>query len=160
CSILSWSDDEGASWTTDPVACGLPVDDHEKLAVGDASLPLPTFGGTIYYEHSGLADLVGAPMGVWVSRSVDGGLTWTASLAMSRATGTQDLIGGPLAADRAGNVYVPAYLAHPGVIEDGGLAVAVSNDHGATFTTHVVAQARRVEDTDPGLAIDAAGNAF
>lgn len=34
CTILSWSDDNGATWATNPAACGGGVTDHQKVAVG------------------------------------------------------------------------------------------------------------------------------
>lgn len=160
CSVLSWSDDKGGTWTMNPMACGLPLDDHQKLAVGSAALPSPLFDGTVYYSFSSIGDLVGGKGGVWVSRSLDGGLTWTSALAMSRAFGVQDLVGGPVVADRLGNVYLPAYLTRVNHLEDGGFGIAVSNDHGLTFEAREVGRGRRIEDVDPGVAIDTEGNAY
>jgi hypothetical protein len=63
--------------------------------------------------------------------------------------------GGPIVADRDGNVYVPMYLS------DGGFGVAVSNDHGVTWNAVVAGDHSAAgEGIDPGLAIDTAGNAY
>lgn len=149
CSYLSWSDDKGGNWITNPAACGTPGNDHQKLAVGSHLLPSPVYAGIVYYSYASFGE------GIWVSRSLDGGVTWTSAPAMSEAFGFEYRTGGPIAADRGGNVYVPAYL------DGGGFAVAVSNDHGATFrAVRAGDRSAGLEGIDPGLALDAQGNAY
>lgn len=46
CSYLSYSDDKGKTWTTDPIACGRPVNDHQTLFAGP-----PVHSPTVGYEN-------------------------------------------------------------------------------------------------------------
>lgn len=72
CTILTWSDDDGATWTNNPSACGSGATDHQKIAVGKrVSLPDPgLYPNLIYVCANGLSH---TDCGV----SNDGGLTFT-----------------------------------------------------------------------------------
>lgn len=156
CSYLSWSDNEGASWVTNPAACGEPADDHQKLCVGAHPVPgNPVFDGTVYYTFNSFALLVDGAGHITASRSLDGGATWQPSVAMSETLDFPYRTGGPCAADRDGNVYIGAYL------QDGGFAVAASNDHGVLWNAvRAGTDSGAGQGIDPGVAIDAAGNAY
>lgn len=73
CTLLSWSDDLGESWTTNPVACGGGATDHQKIAVGDRTeLTDPTgelYPNVVYVCANGLTHTPCAP-------SLDGGRTF------------------------------------------------------------------------------------
>lgn len=150
CSILAWSGDGGDTWLTNPLACGMPANDHQKLAVGPNPLPGAPFNA-VYYSFSSFAQ------GVYVSRSLDGGVTWTTAPVAGVADGRSYNNDGPVEADRDGNVYVPMYMC-----EDGGyIGVGVSHDFGATFEFVTVSdEPGPCLDVDPGLAIDAEGTAY
>ncbi|MHB8586527.1 MAG: sialidase family protein [Thermoplasmatota archaeon] len=147
CSILAWSADEGSSWTTNPAACGLPGDDHEKLASGPSpvpSSPLPA----VYYSFSSFAQ------GVYVSHSYDGGATFVASPVVGVGDGRQYDNTGPVYADRTGDVFDPLYMCDNG----GYMGIGVSHDYGATFKfVKVSDQKGACADPDPGVSVDTAG---
>ena len=70
CSYLSFSDDEGKSWITNPLACGRPVNDHQTLFSGPPALSLTAvYPNVVYYCWND----VGSSS---CSKSLDGGLTF------------------------------------------------------------------------------------
>ena len=147
CSLLSWSTDAGATWVTNPAACGRPGNDHQKVASGPNALGLPV--PNVYYSYS-------IP-GVWVSRSVDGGLTWTSSPVVGLTDDRVPNNTGPVFADESGNVYVPYYMCDG----DGYMGVGVSHDFGLTWKFVVAAEdPGACYDVDPGLWTDTAGNVY
>lgn len=149
CSQLSISEDAGETWVTNPAACGAPGNDHQKLAVGPSPGPAPT--NAVYYAYSSFAE------GAWVSRSLDGGATWTTAPVTLDAPYRNT---GPVEADRDGTVFVPYCLC------DGGIGVGVSQDYGATFTyqrvtdAEVTCEGSHATDVDPGPAVDTEGNLY
>jgi hypothetical protein len=150
CSILAWTKDEGASWTSNPAACGLPGDDHEKLAVGPSPVPSSPFPA-VYYAFSSFAQ------GVYVSHSYDGGVTFVAAPVVGVGDGRSYDNTGPIFADRSGEVYDPLYMCDHG----GYVGVGVSHDFGATFHfVQVSDQKGPCADPDPGLSVDTAGNVY
>ncbi|HVM44923.1 MAG TPA: sialidase family protein, partial [Candidatus Thermoplasmatota archaeon] len=148
CSMLSWSTDSGNTWTTNPAACGRPGNDHQKVASGPNALGLPF--PNVYYAYS-------IP-GVWVSRSIDGGLTWTSSPVTGLLPGDRDPNNtGPVFADERGNVYVPYYMCDG----DGYIGVGVSHDFGLTWKfVEAARDPGACYDVDPGLWTDTAGNVY
>jgi hypothetical protein len=75
CTVLSWSDDLGETWTTNPVACGGGVTDHQKIAVGKRRPPMDVtslvfdYPNVVYVCANGLTHTPCAA-------SFDGGLTF------------------------------------------------------------------------------------
>ena len=70
CSYISFSDDEGQSWITNPLACGRPVNDHQTLFSGPSAIsPTTVFPHIVYYCYNGL----GASE---CSKSLDGGISF------------------------------------------------------------------------------------
>ncbi|MEA3202170.1 MAG: hypothetical protein QOE90_3598 [Thermoplasmata archaeon] len=149
CSALAWSADAGASWTSNPAACGGPGDDHQKLGVGPNPTPAPF--PAVYYSYSSFAK------GVWVSRSLDGGVSFTTAPVVGVSDSRTYANDGPVIADEKGDVYVPLYMCDNG----GYMGVGVSNDYGMTFSFVEVDKTKEAcSDVDPGLAVDAAGVAY
>jgi hypothetical protein len=153
CSILAWSTDEGATWATNPAACGLPSDDHQKIITGPNMLPGAPCPA-IYYSWSSITDPTpdgSGYSGVFVGRSFDCGLNFVPSQVVNTMSGMRydnDMLG----ADRLGDVYVPMYMCDHG----GYIAVGVSNDYGATFRVVKVDDEKDAcTDPDPGIAVDA-----
>ncbi len=70
CSYLSFSDDRGKTWTTNPLACGRPVNDHQTLFAGPPAVST-TVGHphVVYYCWNDVATSS-------CSKSLDGGITW------------------------------------------------------------------------------------
>lgn len=73
CTILTWSDDYGQTWSNNPDACGAGATDHQKIAVGKrTTIPAPpaiAYPNLIYVCANGLSH---TDCGV----SNDGGLTF------------------------------------------------------------------------------------
>ncbi|MCA1814689.1 MAG: glycoside hydrolase, partial [Halobacteriales archaeon] len=161
CSFLSWSDDEGATWISHPNACIAPLEDHQKLTIGGhPALPPPLgFDGTMYYSDNSpwLNSADQRASELWVSRSLDGGLTWQPSVAATGLDGRYRT-GGPIMADLAGNVYVPLALRD---VEGGGMDVAFSHDFGAAWQrVHAAPDGPGSWGVDGDIALDDAGNVY
>ncbi|MFO1533499.1 MAG: sialidase family protein [Thermoplasmatota archaeon] len=158
CSILSWSDDQGATWTTNPHGCGnSPPWDHQSM-VAAKPRGVPTVG----YPNV-LHQCVNEVAGAWCSRSVDGGLTWApgtfaytfqsfAKDALTSNCSGSSVHGHPVA-DQDGRVYLPTSMCGHFAV------VAVSEDDGTTWTT-VSTSDIRPANADPTMAVDAAGNVY
>lgn len=70
CAYLSYSDDEGETWVTNPLACGRPVNDHQTLFSGPASISLTvSFPHVVYYCWNDVATSS-------CTKSLDGGITF------------------------------------------------------------------------------------
>lgn len=153
CSWLSVSDDYGATWITNPVACGIPVNDHQKITTGTNRGPVPSvaYPRVTYYAYNAIA------AGSRVSISYDGGVTWpvnseTVPAAMATCNGG---LHGNIEAAPDGTVYVPKRHCE-------GFILAKSTDSGLTWTqTMVGADAGGSEcRKNPDLGIDADGNLY
>jgi hypothetical protein len=144
---------------TNPVACGLPVNDHQKLATGPyaESGPLGPAGGlnsvyrnVVYYAFNQIA-------GGRVAISLDGGLTFPYT-AVSFTTTCDPPVGGlhgHVTAGPDGTVYVPARNC-------GGPLVARSTDNGLTWSqveVHPEVGTARC-DKNPEVAIDTQDNVY
>ncbi|MDQ1684339.1 MAG: hypothetical protein QOC82_1076 [Frankiaceae bacterium] len=161
-SVISFSDDEGATWTTS-FAPAAGVDDHQTIVAGvvpDGS-PLrtvdPKFPKIVYY-------CVNTVAAVSCSRSLDGGVTFTQMNSPFPTHVAGNLpdsslcssLTGHLAVDRKGDVFLPSAFNEPGCGEP---SVSVSTDGGNTWTDHVVSHIK-----DPSnamyVAADSTGNLY
>jgi hypothetical protein len=161
CSELSWTDNAGLGWTTNPIACGIPADDHPTFAAGPfvgAVPPTPLYPNVLYY----CINQVGATS---CTRSLDGGLTWIAGQppypgAERRPDAdqlTDSFCGGQsghvLASWATGTVFLPK--GQCGVAE-----VARSTDNGATWTPIVVDRTFGFSGHDGAVAVDHKGTVY
>lgn len=153
CSYLSYSDDFGESWVTNPAACGLPVNDHQKVTTGMNRGPIPTVGyeNVLYYAYNAIAG------GSRVSISYDGGLTWpvnTQTVSPDEATCNGGLHG-DIISDHEGVLYIPKRHCE-------GFILARSMDSGLSWTTTPVgadaggSECRKNAD----LAVDRQGHVY
>src|SRR3954470_9973675 len=125
CSLMAFTDNDGASWTQNPVGCGLAAGaDHQT--VGGGNWAAGGVGGTPLYPHSAYycAQAIATAQ---CSVSRDGGVTWGASVPIYSAASCGGLHGhvkvGP-----DGTAYVPN-------ADCGGQqAVVATGDNGATWT--------------------------
>ena len=150
CSYLAWSDDEGKNWLYDPLACGLPGNDHQTVSTGKpVGVPTVGYPNVVYYGYNGFAGITN------VARSLNGGLTFAgATIAIDPAHCGG--LNGHIVTDKDGVVYVPSAGCDEPV-------VAVSRDSGLTWEQHVIdtgGVGRSDPGDDPSLAVDADGNAF
>jgi hypothetical protein len=134
CSYLSFSDDEGATWTPSPVSCGTPGIDHQKIATGpypaaapQAALAAAAYPNIASYCYNKL-------MATNCAVSLDGGLHYEVEQVVDSGNVAPN-VNTPLscgglnghqhhAAD--GTIYVPYGFncgqAFVGVSTDGGLS--------------------------------------
>lgn len=151
CATLSFSDDQGQSWTTNPAGC-FPTGawDHQTMVAAK-----PRVLSTTGYPNI-LHQCVNAVYAEMCSRSLDGGLTWSPNTVVhvnediSKLQGTQT---GHLAAAPDGTLYLPTSL--------GGdfPTVYVSRDDGLTWTKRVIANID-TPFTDPSISVDVEGTAY
>jgi hypothetical protein len=159
CSYMSFSDDDGASWITNPLACGRPVNDHQTLFAGaPASSPTIGYPNIVYYCWND----VGSSS---CTKSLDGGISFTptgqpAFFGYPPDEGTEgDLCGGLHGhgvVDKAGTVYLPReYCGQP--------YLAISKDEGLSWERVKVSKIKKddsVGGSDPSVAVDAKGNLY
>ena len=151
CSYLSFSDDNGESWTTNPLVCGRPVNDHQTLFGGPPATSTPIgYPNVLYYCWNDVATSS-------CQKSINGGLTFT-------VTGSPAYPG----ADEAG--FCGGLHGH-GVVDDRGWIylpkdhcgrpfVSISKDEGATWERIQVAKDDLEGGPDPSVAVDKKGNIY
>jgi hypothetical protein len=163
-SVLSFSDDEGATWTTS-LALAAGVNDHETITTGvvPAGSNLvtldPDFPKIVYY-------CVNTVAAVSCSRSLDGGLTFTQTSSPFPTHPTQNLplsalcssLTGHIQTDSKGNLFV--HSAWNEVAGCGIPAVAVSTDGGTTWTDYTVSSAIKDNFNQTSLSVDTSGNLY
>ena len=152
CAYLSYSDDEGDSWVTNPLACGRPVNDHQTLFSGPpVTSPTVGYPNIVYYCWNDVATSS-------CSKSLDGGITFS-------PTGSPAFLGPDVAEQRTcgglhghghvdirGNVYLPrGYCGQP--------HLAISRDEGRTWTNHQIAK-NGANDHEMSVATDPKGNIY
>jgi hypothetical protein len=140
CSILSFSDDDGATWTTNPIACGEPVNDHQTVFTGKpVSSPTVGYPKIVYYCFN-------HPAFTKCSKSLNGGLTFmpTAQIANPACSG----LNGHGVTDSKGVIYIP-------LASCGQPKVAISKDEGNTWNVVQVSDIAAESGGDPSIAIDA-----
>ncbi|MBI4393779.1 MAG: exo-alpha-sialidase [Euryarchaeota archaeon] len=156
CTTVGVSRDQGKTWTTNPLACGAPVNDRQYV--------IPTRGGTAYtYAHQ-------LPT-FWqmAAKTTDYGKTWIPigsaegmdhHLLLSEGSGWG---GGGFWNERTGSVFF-TFTWNSGLAGDGSWnpAFGVTRDEGTTFT---VGGPKSMGGESLGLglvvgAADEAGNAY
>lgn len=165
CSTVSHSDDDGATWISNPLGCGNPVNDHQTIVAANPPAGLTGVGypNFIYYCFNRVADAS-------CSRSVNGGITFEPAGAPSfhgyevgedyNKFGVAGLCGGlhgHVVADKDGRLFVPKV--HCGIP-----SLAVSDDGGLTWERTLVNTELLGGDAHVGehssVAVDDAGNVY
>jgi hypothetical protein len=166
CSYMSFSDDQGESWITNPLACGRPVNDHQTLFMGPAATSSPTgYENVVYYCWNDVGSSA-------CSKSLDGGLTF-------HPTGTPAFSGYEPGSEDPGFFGVDGFCGglhgHGAVGPDGSVylpreycglpMVAISRDEGTTWTQVRVSKMRSpAQPTEgaphPSVEVDAKGNVY
>lgn len=162
CSYLSYTDDRGESWVTNPLACGRPVNDHQTLFAGPpVTTPMPVYPSIVYYCWNDIGSSS-------CSRSYDGGVTFS-------PTGTPAFPGYKEGEDKGGvagqNISgVCGGLHGHGFVGDDGTVylprgwcgepwLAISKDEGATWTRVRVSK-MGITGHEAGVAADSKGNIY
>ncbi len=151
CNWIKWSDDGGGTWTHNPLGCGQPpVLDHPSLFTGS-----PRTVETIGYENvvylcvNRIADSACAT-------SIDGGMTWLGFNPVFPGNGEEGICGGL----HGHGVTGPDGRAYLGKNQCGTPSVAVTEDDGLTWETHLVSQDVPAKRHDVELAVDDAGTVY
>ncbi|HEU0129876.1 MAG TPA: sialidase family protein [Mycobacteriales bacterium] len=151
CSLMSYSDDDGKSWTP-TTGCGPGVYvDHQTVGAGPYAkgvLPVahPLYPNAVYYCAQAVAEASCA-------RSDDGGLTFGAAVPMYDITQCGGLHGHiRVAPDGA------AYVAHQDC--DGGQGVVVTEDNGLTWNVRTVPGSTVNGESDPSVAAGSGGTVY
>ncbi|MDQ3941079.1 MAG: glycoside hydrolase [Actinomycetota bacterium] len=156
CSYLSFSDDQGKSWITNPLACGRPVNDHQTLFAGPPAVsPTVAYESIVYYCWND----VGSSS---CSKSLDGGVTF-------HPTGSPAFPGyDPNAGDQnsqfCGGLHGHGHVGYDGTVyvpkgHCGQPWLSISRDEGRTWTRVQVAKIG-AEGHEASVAADKAGNIY
>jgi len=146
CSVLSWTDDEGATWLRNPLACGGMVTDHEKVAFGHRTT-LADPAGALYPNvmYACANGLVADECAV----SADGGLTFSPG----DLHGVDCAFQGAPTADAAGTLYEGSYAC--------GADLRYSTDDGLTWTSVAVPVATSGDTASvPSIAVTPDGTLY
>jgi hypothetical protein len=156
CSYLSYSDDKGKTWTTDPIACGRPVNDHQTLFAGPPSIS-PTVGyeNTVYYCWND----VGSSS---CSKSLDGALSFTPT--GSPAYPGVDPEAGGQGDSQCGGLHGHGHVGPDGTVylpkgHCGQPWLSISDNEGATWTRVQVAN-NGTATHEASVATDKKGNIY
>lgn len=165
CAYLSFSDDEGKTWTTNPVACGRPVNDHQTLFSGPPAIsPTVNYPNVVYYCWND----VGSSS---CSKSLDGGISWvpTGSPAFTGYDPNAEQPGVPEKPTghrpaQCGGLHGHGHVGPDGTVympkgHCGQPWLAISHDEGATWERVQVAN-NGVADHEAGIATDRKGNIY
>ena len=160
CSLLSFTDDLGATWTTNPMACGRPVNDHQTLFGGPPATSTPVgYPNVLYYCWNDVASSS-------CSKSIDGGLTWSPT-GSPAFTGVQPSAGddgdpppfcgglhGHGVVGRDGTVYLPKESCRQPWL-------GISRDEGLTWENMRVSNLDAGDGLlDPSVDVDDKGNIY
>jgi hypothetical protein len=159
CSLMSFTDDGGETWTTNPLACGRPVNDHQTLFGGPpATSPTALYPSVLYYCWNDVASSA-------CSKSIDGGLTWT-------PTGSPSFTGVQPSAGEQGEVPFCGGLHGHGVVGNDGTVyvpkesclqpwLAISKNEGQTWENVKVSNISAGNGIlDPSVDVDKHGNIY
>ncbi|MEA2433382.1 MAG: hypothetical protein QOG54_839 [Actinomycetota bacterium] len=145
CSILSYSDNGGQSWITNPIGCGEPINDHQTVFAGPpVSSPTVGYPNIVYYCFN-------HPAFTKCNKSLDGGLSFipTANILPIDCSG----LNGHGVTDKQGTVYIPLGS------NCGEPNLAISKDEGDNWDLVRVSK-ESLGGGDPSVAIDEQGNLY
>jgi hypothetical protein len=156
CSTMSWSDNEGDSWTTSPLACG--GFDGESIGTGPpVSSPTVGYPDIVYYCTGTTPTSAPPTTTPECSKSLDGGATFAPTglspfPAFSPMQDTFAPWGGDPLVGPDGTLYVPKRF-------NGEPWIAISHNEGLTWTDVQIANNGSGGEANRG-AVDSAGNVY
>ncbi len=149
CSLMAFTDNDGATWTQNPVGCGIAAAaDHQTVGGGPFTAPLTGVGyqDSVYYCAQAIATATCA-------LSVDGGLTFGPGAPLYTALACGGLHGHVKVAPD-GTAYVPN-------ADCGGKqAVVVSTNNGLTWTVRSIPGTTTQDESDPSIGIGSGGTVY
>ena len=150
CAELSFSDNGGQTWTTNPLACGEPINDHQTLFSGPPATSKSVMSVTNLYPKV-LYYCFNHPAFTKCSKSLDGGVTFvpTAQITPPTCGG----LNGHGVVDSKGTVYVP-------LASCGQPMLAISKDEGNTWNVVRTSSLPADGGGDPSVAVDSKDNVY
>ena len=151
CSLLAFTDDDGAKWTSNPVGCGVAAGvDHQTVGGGPAAPglggPTGSYPDMTYYCSQAIAT-------AQCNASRDGGLTFGPGVPIYTAAQCGGLHGHVAVAPN-GTAYVPN-------ADCGGKqGVSMSKDNGTTWSVVTVPGSRTQDESDPSIAVGSGGTGY
>ena len=165
CAYLSFSDDEGESWITNPLSCGRPVNDHQTLFSGPSAIsPTTVFPHIVYYCWNDIGSSS-------CSKSIDGGISFvpTGSPAFggvdpNAEDPSLDPDVPPTVGSNCGGLHGHGHVGPDGTVylpkgHCGQPWLAMSRDEGATWERIQVAN-NGIAFHEANVATDAKGNIY
>ncbi|MDQ1438264.1 MAG: hypothetical protein QOK43_1893 [Acidimicrobiaceae bacterium] len=152
CSLMAYSDNDGASWTENPFGCGAGAGvDHQTVGGGRFASgllgPSSSYPDTVYYCAQAVAT-------AQCSLSTTGGLTFGPAVPIYSAAQCGGLHGHIKASPLDGTVYVPN-------ADCGGKqAVIASSDNGNTWTIRKVPGTTTQDESDPSVGVGSDGTVY
>lgn len=170
CTHLSWSDDQGDTWTTNPAACGLPMNDHQTLFAGKPAAGTKTSGyESVVYLCSNQFVAGAIVSTITCARSIDGGATFEPGVVVATSTEGDERFrpypkcggmghGHGRASPVDGTVFLPRVYCDEA-------RVHISRDSGQTWTEVIVDKTvgsvpEGNENHEARVAIDRNGNVY
>jgi hypothetical protein len=144
CAELSYSDDAGKTWITNPAACGEPVNDHQTVFTGKpVTSPTVGYPKIVYYCFN-------HPAFTKCSKSLDGGLNFipTTQINNPRCSG----LNGHGVTNAKGVVFLPLGSC-------GKPNIAISSDEGSNWNVVQVNDDLGATG-DPSVAVDKNGTLY
>ena len=151
CSLMAFSDDDGTSWTQNPIGCGAgAAADHQTVGGGPfhsgAQGPLTSYPHAVYYCAQAIAS-------AQCSLSQTGGLTFNAASSMYTAAQCGGLHG-HLKVGPDGTAYVPNADCN------GKAAAITSTDNGLTWRVDAVPDSSTQDESDPSIGVGSGGSVY
>ena len=146
CSLMAFSDDDGASWFQNPIGCGIASGaDHQTVGGGPFAPgligPTTSYPKAVYYCAQAIAT-------AQCALSQNGGLSFNPAVPIYNATQCGGLHG-HIKVGPNGTAYVPN-------ADCGGKAGAsYTTDNGTTWKVLTVPDSSTQDESDPSIGIDA-----
>jgi len=148
CSLMAYTDNDGASWVQNPVGCGVAAAaDHQTVGGGPFVSPLVGAGyqDSVWYCAQAIA-------AAECSESFDGGLTFNPGVPIYTAASCGGLHGHVKVAPD-GTAYVPN-------ADCGGKQAVVVTQNGALWNVRTIPGTTTQDESDPSVGIGAGGTIY
>lgn len=152
CSLLAYTDDDGATYTQNPIGCGIgALADHQTIGGGTpAAGPTGTTVGYRDITYYCAQSIVSAQC----AASRDGGLTFGPGVPIYTLAQCGGLHGHVVVAPNDGTAYVPN-------ADCGGKqGVSMSKNNGTTWSVLTVPGSKTQSESDPSVGVGSAGSAY